>query len=223
VRATEGYLCGTCGKTPTDKTSKKKIGKKKRRRKKTKRLLLLKKKTPPPFFWKSTFVICHLFFPPQRNLETGRVKKKKKKKKKKNLMMCTTFTTTTNTTAWLGVTPRRPHRGATTGNANGRRVASNSSSNSNGKALSLQQIKVDKNRNRDEFQNWPVWGCEASTFPWTYGSTEQCYILKGRVIVTPDGASEGVTLEAGDFAEMEKGLSCTWDVIEDISKCYKFV
>ena len=68
-----------------------------------------------------------------------------------------------------------------------------------------------------------VWGCEASTFPWTYGSTEQCYILKGKVIVTPDGASEGVTLEAGDFAEMEKGLSCTWDVIEDISKSYKFV
>ena len=191
--------------------------------KKDKEASASEKKTPPPFFWKSTFVICHLFFPPQRNLETGRVKKKKKKKKKKNLMMCTTFTTTTNTTAWLGVTPRRPHRGATTGNANGRRVASNSSSNSNGKALSLQQIKVDKNRNRDEFQNWPVWGCEASTFPWTYGSTEQCYILKGRVIVTPDGASEGVTLEAGDFAEMEKGLSCTWDVLEDISKCYKFV
>ena len=136
-------------------------------------------------------------------------------------MMCTTFTPT-NTT-WLGVTPRRPHRGATTGNANGRRVASNGSSNSNGKALSIQQIKVDKNRNRDEFKNWPVWGCEASTFPWTYGSTEQCYILKGKVIVTPDGASEGVTLEAGDFAEMEKGLSCTWDVIEDISKSYKFV
>ena len=192
--------------------------------KKDKRLLLLlEKKTPPPFFLEKHF--CHLSFVlfSTTKKETGRVKKKKKKKKKKNLMMCTTFTTTTNTTAWLGVTPRRPHRGATTGNANGRRVASNSSSNSNGKALSLQQIKVDKNRNRDEFQNWPVWGCEASTFPWTYGSTEQCYILKGRVIVTPDGASEGVTLEAGDFAEMEKGLSCTWDVIEDISKCYKFV
>ena len=222
MRATEGYLCGTCGKTPTDKTSKKNR-KEEEEEKKDKEASASEKKTPPPFFWKSTFVICHLFFPPQRNLETGRVKKKKKKKKKKNLMMCTTFTTTTNTTAWLGVTPRRPHRGATTGNANGRRVASNSSSNSNGKALSLQQIKVDKNRNRDEFQNWPVWGCEASTFPWTYGSTEQCYILKGRVIVTPDGASEGVTLEAGDFAEMEKGLSCTWDVLEDISKCYKFV
>ena len=220
MRATEGYLCGTCGKTPTDKTSKKNR-KEEEEEKKDKEASASEKKTPPPFFWKSTFVICHLFFPPQRNLETGRVKKKKKKKK--NLMMCTTFTTTTNTTAWLGVTPRRPHRGATTGNANGRRVASNSSSNSNGKALSLQQIKVDKNRNRDEFQNWPVWGCEASTFPWTYGSTEQCYILKGRVIVTPDGASEGVTLEAGDFAEMEKGLSCTWDVLEDISKCYKFV
>jgi len=192
--------------------------------KKDKRLLLLKKNSSSLFFGKAllSFVICFVFHHKETR-ETGRVKKKKKKKKKKNLMMCTTFTTTTNTTAWLGVTPRRPHRGATTGNANGRRVASNSSSNSNGKALSLQQIKVDKNRNRDEFQNWPVWGCEASTFPWTYGSTEQCYILKGRVIVTPDGASEGVTLEAGDFAEMEKGLSCTWDVIEDISKCYKFV
>ena len=206
MRATEGYLCGTCGKTPTDKTSKKKLKEGEKRRKKS----LASKNS----LLGSTFVLSFVF----HHKETIRVKKKKKKK---NLMMCTTFTTT-NTT-WLGVTPRRPHRGATTGNANGRRVASNGSSNSNGKALSLQQIKVDKNRNRDEFQNWPVWGCEASTFPWTYGSTEQCYILKGRVIVTPDGASEGVTLEAGDFAEMEKGLSCTWDVIEDISKCYKFV
>ena len=204
MRATEGYLCGTCGKTPTDKTSKKNLKEGEKRRKKTasKNSLL-----------GSTFVLSF-----SHHKETIRVKKKKKKK---NLMMCTTFTTT-NTT-WLGVTPRRPHRGATTGNANGRRVASNGSSNSNGKALSIQQIKVDKNRNRDEFKNWPVWGCEASTFPWTYGSTEQCYILKGKVIVTPDGASEGVTLEAGDFAEMEKGLSCTWDVIEDISKSYKFV
>jgi len=87
-----------------------------------------------------------------------------------------------------------------------------------------KQIRVEKNRKKEEFSNWPVWGCEASTFPWTYGSTEQCYILKGKVIVTPDeNPEEAVTLEEGDFAEMPQGLSCTWDVLEDISKNYKFV
>jgi uncharacterized cupin superfamily protein len=87
-----------------------------------------------------------------------------------------------------------------------------------------KQIRVEKNRKKEEFSNWPVWGCEASTFPWTYGSTEQCYILKGKVIVTPDeNPEEAVTLEAGDWAEMQKGLSCTWNVLEDISKNYKFV
>ena len=136
MRATEGYLCGTCGKTPTDKTSKKKLkeGEKRRRKKTASKNSLLG----------STFVLSF-----SHHKETIRVKKKKKKKKK-NLMMCTTFTTT-NTT-WLGVTPRRPHRGATTGNANGRRVASNGSSNSNGKALSIQQIKVDKNAKRRPFR-----------------------------------------------------------------------
>jgi hypothetical protein len=77
---------------------------------------------------------------------------------------------------------------------------------------------------KEEFQNWPVWGCAQSTFPWTYGQTEQCYILKGKVTVIPDeNPEEAVTLEAGDFAEMQKGLSCTWDVLEDVSKNFKFV
>ena len=85
-------------------------------------------------------------------------------------------------------------------------------------------IRVEKNRRKEEFQNWPVWGCEQSTFPWTYGQTEQCYILKGKVTVIPDeNPEEAVTLEAGDFAEMQKGLSCTWDVLEDVSKNFKFV
>ena len=85
-------------------------------------------------------------------------------------------------------------------------------------------IRVEKNRRKEEFQNWPVWGCAQSTFPWTYGQTEQCYILKGKVTVIPDeNPEEAVTLEAGDFAEMQKGLSCTWDVLEDVSKNFKFV
>jgi uncharacterized cupin superfamily protein len=35
--------------------------------------------------------------------------------------------------------------------------------------------------------DWPIWKKEVSTFPWTYGDQETCYILKGRFIVTPDG------------------------------------
>ena len=99
-----------------------------------------------------------------------------------------------------------------------------SSSKAPKSSTSKKIIRVEKNRRKEEFQNWPVWGCELSTFPWTYGQTEQCYILKGKVTVIPDeNPEEAVTLEAGDFAEMQKGLSCTWDVLEDVSKNFKFV
>lgn len=36
-------------------------------------------------------------------------------------------------------------------------------------------------------QSWPTWGCEASKFPWSYSENETCYVLEGRVTVTPDG------------------------------------
>lgn len=34
---------------------------------------------------------------------------------------------------------------------------------------------------------WPTWGCGVSKFPWSYGENETCYVLEGRVVVTPDG------------------------------------
>jgi hypothetical protein len=34
---------------------------------------------------------------------------------------------------------------------------------------------------------WPTWGCAASKFPWSYAENEACYVLQGRVLVTPDG------------------------------------
>ena len=133
--------------------------------------------------------------------------------------VATSITTTTITTA-----------AAANARGGGRRTRGRSDRNivtrskSQQEQTTTKQIRVEKNRKKEEFSNWPVWGCEASTFPWTYGSTEQCYILKGKVIVTPDeNPEEAVTLEEGDFAEMPQGLSCTWDVLEDISKNYKFV
>lgn len=136
------------------------------------------------------------------------------------MQVATSITTTTITTA-----------AAANARGGGRRTRGRSDRNIVTRSKSQQQeqtttkqIRVEKNRKKEEFSNWPVWGCEASTFPWTYGSTEQCYILKGKVIVTPDeNPEEAVTLEEGDFAEMPQGLSCTWDVLEDISKNYKFV
>ena len=37
--------------------------------------------------------------------------------------------------------------------------------------------------------DWPIWTKEVSTFPWTYDTTETCYLLEGHVTITPaDGA-----------------------------------
>lgn len=70
-------------------------------------------------------------------------------------------------------------------------------------------------------RSWPTWGCEVSKFPWSYSENETCYVLQGRVIVTPDGG-EGVEIKAGDMATFPAGMSCTWDVKEAINKHYSF-
>lgn len=70
-------------------------------------------------------------------------------------------------------------------------------------------------------RSWPTWGCEVSRFPWTYGESETCYIIRGRVTVTPT-QGEPVTIEAGDLATFPEGMSCTWDVTEALSKHYSF-
>ena len=36
-------------------------------------------------------------------------------------------------------------------------------------------------------RSWPIWTKEVSTFPWTYDSSETCYLLEGEVVVTPEG------------------------------------
>jgi uncharacterized cupin superfamily protein len=69
--------------------------------------------------------------------------------------------------------------------------------------------------------DWPVWSCEVSTFPWTYESTETCYLLEGEVVVTPHGG-EPVTLRAGDLVTFPRGLSCTWEVRRPVRKHYRF-
>lgn len=68
---------------------------------------------------------------------------------------------------------------------------------------------------------WPYWRKEASTFVWHYDRTEICYLLRGRVTVTPDGG-EPMTFERGDLITFPQGLSCTWEIHEDLEKQYTF-
>jgi len=93
-------------------------------------------------------------------------------------------------------------------------------------ATSTQSITVKSNVPDSELQGqgvrrWPTWGCGVSKFPWSYSENETCYVLEGRVIVTPDGG-EGVEIKAGDMATFPAGMSCTWDVKEAINKHYNF-
>jgi len=71
--------------------------------------------------------------------------------------------------------------------------------------------------------DWDIWGCPASKFPWTYGSSESCYILQGQVTVTPtNGQSPPATFGKGDYVTFPAGMSCTWDVKEAVKKHYMF-
>lgn len=72
-----------------------------------------------------------------------------------------------------------------------------------------------------DIKSWPIWEKEASTFDWTYGSTEQCLLLAGKVTVKTDNGE--YSFGAGDFVTFEAGLNCIWTIHEDVSKHYKFL
>ena len=74
---------------------------------------------------------------------------------------------------------------------------------------------------KDGVMSWPIWEKEVSRFDWHYDQTEECYLLKGKVVVeTEDG--ERVEFGKGDFVRFPKGLSCVWDVKEPVKKHYDF-
>ena len=69
--------------------------------------------------------------------------------------------------------------------------------------------------------SWLIWGCEISTFPWSYDEQETCLLLEGYVSVTPDGGKP-VRFGAGDLVVFDTGLSCTWEVHAPVRKHYRF-
>lgn len=70
-------------------------------------------------------------------------------------------------------------------------------------------------------ERWPIWTKEISEFPWSYDSSETCYLLEGQVIVTPDGG-DPVEIGKGDLVTFPAGMSCTWEIRSPVRKHYKF-
>ena len=71
--------------------------------------------------------------------------------------------------------------------------------------------------------SWGTWGCGVSKFPWTYDQNESCYLLAGKVTVTPDDKTlKPATFGKGDFVTFPAGMSCTWDVTETVEKHFMF-
>lgn len=85
--------------------------------------------------------------------------------------------------------------------------------NSNPDSSTLEQLGVSQ---------WPIWQKEVSRFPWHYDEQETAYLLEGEVVVTPANGGEAVTIKAGDLVIFPSGLSCQWDVKQDLRKHYKF-
>ena len=90
----------------------------------------------------------------------------------------------------------------------------------------MSEIKVERDPGKGRLDGlgvsgWPIWTKEVSTFPWTYGDAETCYVLEGEVVVTPDGG-EPVTIKAGDLVTFPRGMACSWKITQPIKKHYRF-
>lgn len=86
------------------------------------------------------------------------------------------------------------------------------------------EIKVEKPTQQfledRKVSSWKIWEKEVSRFDWHYDETEECYLLKGKVVVeTKDGELE---FGSGDFVTFPAGLSCVWDIKEPVRKLYNF-
>lgn len=88
------------------------------------------------------------------------------------------------------------------------------------------KIQVERNPSQERLAalgvtTWPTWSKEVSIFPWSYDSTETCYLLEGEVIVTPEN-EEPVQVNKGDLVVFPAGMTCTWDIRRSVKKHYRF-
>ena len=64
-------------------------------------------------------------------------------------------------------------------------------------------------------------GKKVSEFDWVYDSTEECFLLEGKVVVKTENGKE-VEFGKGDFVTFPKGLKCIWNIKEPVKKHYNF-
>ena len=88
------------------------------------------------------------------------------------------------------------------------------------------EISIENSPDESKLQSlnvydWPIWTKEISEFSWEYDLQEICYFLDGEVIVTPEN-QPSVKLTKNDFVIFPKGMKCTWKIIKDVKKHYKF-
>ncbi len=69
--------------------------------------------------------------------------------------------------------------------------------------------------------DWSLWSHPEAKFPWSYEDEESCYLLEGKVTVTPKGGKP-VTIVKGDLVTLPKGLKCDWEIHEPLKTHYKF-
>ena len=86
------------------------------------------------------------------------------------------------------------------------------------------EIEVKKLTNKEldkmDVFNWPIWTKEESEFDWYYSDKESCYIIEGDVEVKANNKT--VSFKEGDFVVFPKGLKCVWKINKAVKKHYKF-
>ena len=88
-------------------------------------------------------------------------------------------------------------------------------------AISVTSACPESTINELGIRQWPIWTCEASSFPWTYAEQETCLLLEGEVTVKPEGGKH-VRFGAGDLVVFPAGMSCIWEVHQPVRKHYRF-
>lgn len=67
-----------------------------------------------------------------------------------------------------------------------------------------------------------IWECTRGSYHATYTAYEYVVLIKGRIVITPDGGTP-VTVQAGDAFVVEKDFKGTWKIEQDVRKHFDFV
>lgn len=90
----------------------------------------------------------------------------------------------------------------------------------------MSQVIIEHQPSKEKLEqlgvtSWSIWTKEASKFPWSYDMAETCYFITGDVVVIPEGG-EPVSMGKGDLVTFPKGMSCTWEIKQEVKKYYSF-